>query len=83
MLQSTFELASQKPITESKTKYIYVVAHLPQEIATVVRDVIIQPDSSDTYADLNSKIIDRCSESKTQEIRRLLAGGSRANYFAL
>ncbi|GBL64082.1 hypothetical protein AVEN_185981-1 [Araneus ventricosus] len=76
MLESTFELASPKPITESKTKYNYVVAHLPPEIATVVRDVIIQPDSSDPYADLKIKIIDRCSESKTQEIRRLLAGES-------
>ncbi|GBM85584.1 hypothetical protein AVEN_207743-1 [Araneus ventricosus] len=76
MLESTFELASPKPITESKTKYNYVVAHLPPEIATVVRDVIIQPDSSDPYADLTIKIIDRCSESKKQEIRRLLAGES-------
>ncbi|GBL70102.1 hypothetical protein AVEN_149754-1 [Araneus ventricosus] len=73
ILESTFELASPKPTTESKTKYNFVVAHLPPEIATVVRDVIIQPDFSDTYADLKHKIIDRCSESKTQEFRRLLA----------
>ncbi|KAF8795394.1 hypothetical protein HNY73_003247 [Argiope bruennichi] len=38
MLDSTFELASPKAITESKTKYNYVLAHLPPEIATVVRD---------------------------------------------
>ncbi|GBL80781.1 hypothetical protein AVEN_26220-1 [Araneus ventricosus] len=76
MLESTFELASPKPITESKTKYNYVVAHLPPEIATVVRGVIIQPDPSDPYTDLKSKIIACCSESKTQEIRRLLAGES-------
>ncbi|GBL74669.1 hypothetical protein AVEN_243559-1 [Araneus ventricosus] len=76
MLESTFERASPKPITESKTKYNYVVAHLPPEITTVVRDVIIQPDPSDPYTDLKSKIIARCSESKTQEIRRLLASES-------
>ncbi|KAF8791342.1 uncharacterized protein LOC129959660 [Argiope bruennichi] len=76
MLDSTFELASPKAITESKTKYNYVVVHLPPEIATVVRDVIIQPHSTDPYSDLKAIVIERCSESKTQEIRRLLAGES-------
>ncbi|GFU75342.1 hypothetical protein TNCV_3510271 [Trichonephila clavipes] len=73
MIESTFELASPKPITESKTKYNYAVSHLPPDIATVVRDVIIQPDISDPYSELKAKIIERCSENKTQEIRRLLA----------
>ncbi|GFT40580.1 transposon Tf2-9 polyprotein [Trichonephila clavipes] len=76
MIESTFELASPKPITESKTKYNYAVSHLPPDIATVVRDVIIQPDISDPYSELKAKIIERCSENKTQEIRRLLAGES-------
>ncbi|GBL79659.1 hypothetical protein AVEN_18203-1 [Araneus ventricosus] len=85
MLESTFELTSLKPITEGKTKYNYVVAHLPPDIDTVVRDVIIQQDLSDPYTDLKRKIFDRCSETKTPEIRRLLARGiaSLANYFAL
>ncbi|GBL78580.1 hypothetical protein AVEN_65177-1 [Araneus ventricosus] len=74
MLESTFELVSPKPITEGKTKYNYIVAHLPPDIATIVRDVIIQPDPSDPYTDLKRKIIDRCSETKTQEIRRLFTG---------
>ncbi|GFY06782.1 transposon Ty3-I Gag-Pol polyprotein [Trichonephila clavipes] len=76
MIESTFELASPKPITESKTKYNYAVSHLPPDIATVVRDVIIQPDISDPSSELKAKIIERCSENKTQEIRRLLAGES-------
>ncbi|GFX98956.1 uncharacterized protein TNCV_4301311 [Trichonephila clavipes] len=76
MIESTFELASPKPITESKTKYNYAVSHLPPDIATVVRDVIIQPDISDPYSELKAKIIERCSENKTQKIRRLLAGES-------
>ncbi|GFX74013.1 transposon Tf2-9 polyprotein [Trichonephila clavipes] len=76
MIESTFELASPKPITESKTKYNYAVSHLPPDIATVIRDVIIQPDISDPYSELKAKIIERCSENKTQEIRRLLAGDS-------
>ncbi|KAF8787920.1 hypothetical protein HNY73_009469 [Argiope bruennichi] len=60
MLDFTFELASPKAITESKTKYNYVVAHLPPEIATVVRDVIIQPDSTGPYSDLKTNVIKRC-----------------------
>ncbi|GFT88323.1 uncharacterized protein TNCV_5074261 [Trichonephila clavipes] len=76
MIESTFELASPKPITESTTKYNDAVSHLPPDIATVVRDVIIQPDISDPYSELKAKIIERCSENKTQEIRRLLAGES-------
>lgn len=76
MLESTFELATPKPITESKTKYNYVVAHLPPDIATVVRDIIMQPDGTDPYLDLKKKVIERCSESRSHEIRRLLAGES-------
>lgn len=76
MLESTFELATPKAITEERTKYNYVVANLPPNIATIVRDVIIQPDAVTPYQNLKSKIIERCSETKTQEIRRLLAGES-------
>ncbi|XP_071036996.1 uncharacterized protein, partial [Parasteatoda tepidariorum] len=74
MPESTFALAAPKAITEAKTKYNYVVAHLPLDTATIVRDVIMQPDVTDPYMDLISKIIERCGESKTEEIRRLLAG---------
>lgn len=74
MLESTFALATPKAITDTKTKYNYVVANLPPDTATAVRDVIMQPDATDPYADLKAKIILRCGESKTEEIRRLLAG---------
>lgn len=74
MLESTFELATPKAITESKTKYNHVVAHLPPPIATMVRDVIISPDGSDPFKNLKEEIIKRCGETKSQEIRRLLAG---------
>ncbi|GFX38662.1 retrovirus-related Pol polyprotein from transposon 412 [Trichonephila clavipes] len=67
MIESTFELASPKPITESKTKYNYAVSHLPPDIATVVRDVIIQPDISDPYSELKAKIIERCSKIKRRK----------------
>lgn len=74
MIESSFALSSPKAITESKTKYNYVVANLPPDTATVVRDIIMQPDPTDPYTNLKAKIIQRCGESKTEEIRRLLAG---------
>ncbi|GFR22774.1 uncharacterized protein TNCT_695161 [Trichonephila clavata] len=68
MLESTFELAVPKPITDERTKYNYCVAHLSPDAALAVRDVSTNP-----YSKLK-KVIARCGESKIQEIRRLLAG---------
>ena len=64
MVESTFELAVPKPITESKTKYNYCVANLPPDIAMTVRDIILSPDTTDPYAKLKSEIVSRCGESK-------------------
>ena len=74
MCEATFDLASPKPITESKTKYNYCVSHLPPDAASLVRDIIINPDKTDPYNQLKEHIISRCGETKTQEIRHLLAG---------
>lgn len=74
MVESTFDLATPKPITDSKTKYNYIVANLPPATATTVRDFIMSPNKTDPYLELKNKIIERCGETKTQEIRRLLAG---------
>ncbi|GBM79529.1 hypothetical protein AVEN_209501-1 [Araneus ventricosus] len=74
MLESTFELAIPKPITESRTKYNHCVANLPPDIAMTVRDIIISPNKTIPYAKLKNEAISRCGESKSQEIRRLLAG---------
>lgn len=72
MVEATFELATPKAITESRTKYNYTVAHLPPEVAAIVRDVIVNPDATDPFQKLKDEIIARCGETKTQEIRRLL-----------
>lgn len=80
MCESTFSLAVPKAITESITKYNYVVSHLPPEIASLVRDVLMNPDPNDPYANLKKELISRSGESSTQEIRQLLSGeelGSR------
>lgn len=45
----TFELATSKPISEQKTKFNSVVAHLPPNIATAVHDVIIRLDQVNLY----------------------------------
>lgn len=74
MVESTFELAVPKAITESKTKYNYCVSHLPPDIAMTVRDVILSPDVTDPFLMLKNEVIARCGESKSQEIRRLLTG---------
>ncbi|GFX85361.1 transposon Ty3-I Gag-Pol polyprotein [Trichonephila clavipes] len=67
MIESTFEFASPKPITESKTKYNYAVSHLPPDIATVVRDpclflckpflASISPITSDKASEVADRIL--------------------------
>ncbi|GFV93256.1 uncharacterized protein TNCV_386201 [Trichonephila clavipes] len=74
MLESTFELAVPKPITDERTKYNYCVAHLSPDATMAVRDVILSPGSINPYSKLKDEVIARCGESKSQEIRCLLAG---------
>ncbi|KAF8793458.1 hypothetical protein HNY73_004935 [Argiope bruennichi] len=74
MVEATFELAVPKPITASKTKFNYCVAHIPPEAASIVRDIIINPDEEDPYQQLKLEVIKRRGESKTQEVRSLHTG---------
>ncbi|GBN60754.1 hypothetical protein AVEN_181465-1, partial [Araneus ventricosus] len=74
MAEATFQLAIPKPITASATKYNYCVAHLSPEAAAIVRDVITCPDKDHPYKQLKEELIKMCGESKSQEIRCLLAG---------
>ncbi|GFX18742.1 uncharacterized protein TNCV_3019001 [Trichonephila clavipes] len=74
MLESTFKLAVPKPITDERTEYNYCVAHLSPDASMAVRDVILSPGSINPYSKLKDEVIVRCGESKSQEIRRLLAG---------
>lgn len=80
MCESTFKLAVPKPITDSVTKFNYVVSHLPPEIASMVRDILVKPNETDPYNHLKTELINRSGESSQQEIRQLLSGeelGSR------
>ncbi|GBN00853.1 Gag-Pol polyprotein [Araneus ventricosus] len=74
MCESTFKLAVPKPITESVTKFSYVVFHLPPEVASLVRDILMDPDATDPYTHLKTELINRSGESSQQEIRQLLSG---------
>ncbi|XP_023237327.1 uncharacterized protein LOC111636341 [Centruroides sculpturatus] len=73
MCESTFVLGSPKPITESATKFNYVVAHLPPEVASTVRDIIISPDCTDPYGHIKVELIKQSGELFQQELRKLLA----------
>lgn len=72
--ESTFQLGCPKAITESKTKFNYIIAHLPPEATSIIRDVILNPDSDDPYTHVKNELIKRSSESAQQEIRKLLIG---------
>lgn len=74
MCESTFELGTPKPITESKTKFNYVVSHLPPEVASMIRDVIATPSKEDPYLHVKTELIKRSGESSHQAIRKLLVG---------
>ncbi|GBN20045.1 hypothetical protein AVEN_44735-1 [Araneus ventricosus] len=74
MRESAFKLAVPKPITESVTKFYYVVSHLPPEVASLVRDILMNPDATDPYTHLKTELINRSGESSQQEIRQLLSG---------
>ncbi|GFU66298.1 transposon Ty3-G Gag-Pol polyprotein [Trichonephila clavipes] len=63
MCESTFALATPKPITESITKYNYIVSHIPPDIASLVRDILIKPDATDPYGNLKTELINHSAKA--------------------
>ncbi|GFS46370.1 transposon Tf2-9 polyprotein [Nephila pilipes] len=59
----TFSLGVPKPITDTCTKFNYIVSHLPPEAATIVRDIIINPDETVPYSAIKTQLIQRTDES--------------------
>ncbi|GFX55736.1 transposon Tf2-9 polyprotein [Trichonephila clavipes] len=57
MCDSTFQLGCPKAITDSKTKFNYIIAHLPPEAATIIRDVIMNPDPVEPYEKARMELI--------------------------
>ncbi|GFR29517.1 retrovirus-related Pol polyprotein from transposon opus [Trichonephila clavata] len=76
MCESTFALATPKPITESLTKYIYsyIVTPLPPVTVSLVCDVFMHPNATDPYAQRKNELINHSRESSQQEIRKLFWG---------
>lgn len=74
MCDRTFGLGVPKAVTDSVTKFNYIVSNLPPEAAAIVRDVIINPDTVDPYTQIKTQLIQRSGESSQQEIRKLLSG---------
>ncbi|GFW11100.1 transposon Tf2-9 polyprotein [Trichonephila clavipes] len=72
--EQTFALRVPKPITDTFTKFNYIVSNLPPQAATIVRDLIITPDETDPYGAIKAQLIQRTGESSQQEIRKLLTG---------
>ncbi|GFW41299.1 transposon Ty3-G Gag-Pol polyprotein [Trichonephila clavipes] len=74
MCDSTFQLGCPKAITDSRTKFNYIIANLPPEAATIIRGVIMNPDPVEPYGKARTELIKRSGESSHQEIRKLLIG---------
>ncbi|GFR24950.1 transposon Tf2-9 polyprotein [Trichonephila clavata] len=72
--ERTFALGVPKAITDTCTKFNYIVSNLPPEAAAIVRDLIITPDETDLYGAIKAQLIQRTGESSQQEIRKLLTG---------
>ncbi|GFT35379.1 hypothetical protein TNCV_275021 [Trichonephila clavipes] len=49
--------AVPQAITDSKTKFNYIIAHLPPEAATIIRDVIMIPDPVEPYEKARTELI--------------------------
>ena len=63
---------STRAITTEATKYAYVIAALPQDVAQDVRDILINPPESNQYTTLKGKLIARVSASEQRRVQLLL-----------
>ncbi|GFU34033.1 transposon Tf2-9 polyprotein [Trichonephila clavipes] len=72
--ERTFALGVPKAITDTFTKFNYIVSNLPPEAAAIVRDLIITPDETDPYGAIKAQLIQQTGESSQKEIRKLLTG---------
>ncbi|GFW09658.1 uncharacterized protein TNCV_1393591 [Trichonephila clavipes] len=61
MLESTFELAVPKPVTDEHTKYNYLVAHLSPDVAMAVRDQL-SPNVQSILASIQPLTAQKASE---------------------
>ncbi|XP_077553167.1 uncharacterized protein LOC144167908 [Haemaphysalis longicornis] len=67
-VEAQFSLAR---ITQDRTRYDYVVAHLDARYANEVRDILANPPTDNLYEHLKTALIRRFSLSEEQKIRQL------------
>lgn len=67
-VEAQFSLAR---ITQDRTRYDYVVAHLDARYANEVRDILANPPTDNLYEHLKTALIRRLSLSEEQKIRQL------------
>ena len=60
-------------ITSQKSRYDHVVSSLSPEYATEIRDLIIDPPSSNPYDTLKAKLIERIAPSEQRRLQQLLS----------
>jgi ElaB/YqjD/DUF883 family membrane-anchored ribosome-binding protein len=63
---------SIKKITSDRTKFDYLVGALQPEVATEVRDILLNPPGTDKYGGLKTAIINRTTASQQKRIQQLL-----------
>lgn len=74
-----FQVESQfalRNITQSLTKYYYVIQALPAEVMLEIRDIISNPSltaSIDPYATLKAALISRVTETESKRLQQLLS----------
>lgn len=62
-----------KNITAQTTKHDYVVASLSPEIATEVRDLILQPAADTPYDHLKEQLVKRTAASEQRRLQQLFS----------
>lgn len=71
LAESQFALAK---VTTQETKYNFVVASLPEDIAESITDLLEDPPTLNKYDKLREKLIDRHSLSMEARIKKLISG---------
>ena len=70
-IQLQFQIAR---ISKSETKFSYIVAALPTEVISDLRDLILSPPTENPYEQICEALIARNSQTQRQKVHQLLHG---------
>ncbi|XP_030832226.1 uncharacterized protein LOC115920522 [Strongylocentrotus purpuratus] len=59
-------------ITSEQTKYAYIIATLPSDVALEIRDILISPPLIKPYTELRALLISRMTSSEQRRVQMLL-----------